>query len=92
MPGCAGPSTAQSLLWGADVERNSRRECVPVQTDPLATIKIGPLNCSFIPTGMCWCGCSAETSIGSFFIAGHDKIAESAVIKIEYGSVPQNLG
>ncbi len=44
-----------------------------------------------LPTGECWCGCGAETSIGSFFLPGHDKTAESAVISVEYGGVPQFL-
>lgn len=42
-----------------------------------------------IPDGHCWCGCGAETKIGSFFLAGHDRIAESAVVKMEYGGVAQ---
>ena len=41
-----------------------------------------------LPTGECWCGCGAETAIGSFFLQGHDKTAESAVISVEYGGVP----
>ena len=41
-----------------------------------------------LPTGDCWCGCGIETPIGSFFASGHDKVAESAVILMEYGSVP----
>ena len=41
-----------------------------------------------LPTGDCWCGCGAETAIGSFFLPGHDKTAESAVISVEYGGVP----
>ena len=44
-----------------------------------------------LPTGDCWCGCGAETSIGSFFLPGHDKTAESAVISVEYGGVPRFL-
>ena len=40
-----------------------------------------------LPTGECWCGCGAETAIGSFFLPGHDKTAESAVISVEYGGV-----
>lgn len=44
-----------------------------------------------LPTGECWCGCGAETPIGSFFSAGHDKVAESAVIVTLYGGVPQFL-
>jgi hypothetical protein len=44
-----------------------------------------------LPTGYCWCGCGAETAIGSFFLAGHDKAAESAVIIVKYGGVPQFL-
>lgn len=44
-----------------------------------------------IPTGECWCGCGAETSVGAFFVSGHDKRAESAVVKVDYGSVPRLL-
>ena len=40
-----------------------------------------------IPTGNCWCGCGAETSIRPFFLQGHGKTAESAVIAVEYGGV-----
>lgn len=38
-----------------------------------------------IPTGTCWCGCGKETSLGSFFAQGHDKIAEAALMATEYG-------
>jgi hypothetical protein len=44
-----------------------------------------------IPTGYCWCGCQAEAGLGSFFLPGHDKIAESAVLLVEYGGVPEFL-
>jgi hypothetical protein len=44
-----------------------------------------------IPTGDCWCGCGQETELGKFFRSGHDKIAEAAVIRIEYGTVPEFL-
>lgn len=45
-----------------------------------------------IPTGTCWCGCGTETGIGSFFARGHDKVAEAALLAVEYGSsVPQLL-
>ena len=44
-----------------------------------------------LPTGGCWCGCGVDTSIGSFFLPGHDKTAESAVISVEYGGVPRFL-
>ena len=44
-----------------------------------------------IPTGDCWCGCGTATGIGSFFLPGHDKTAESAVISVEYGGVPEFL-
>ena len=43
------------------------------------------------PTGECWCGCGIDTAIGSFFLPGHDKTAESAVISVEYGGVPEFL-
>lgn len=40
-----------------------------------------------LPTGTCWCGCGEETTRGSFFLTGHDKVAESAVVLVEYGGV-----
>lgn len=44
-----------------------------------------------LPTGSCWCGCGGDTGRGSFFLPGHDKVAESAVILVEYGGVPEFL-
>lgn len=44
-----------------------------------------------LPTGDCWCGCGVEARRGSFFAQGHDKTAESAVIMVEYGGVPEFL-
>jgi hypothetical protein len=44
-----------------------------------------------MPTGECWCGCGAETGIGAFFAPGHDKRAEAAIVKVEYGDVPSLL-
>jgi len=44
-----------------------------------------------LPTGECWCRCGAETPVGSFFAAGHDKVVEAAVILLEYGGVPEFL-
>jgi hypothetical protein len=44
-----------------------------------------------MPTGECWCGCGAESAIGSFFLAGHDKVAESRVIQVQFGGVPELL-
>jgi hypothetical protein len=44
-----------------------------------------------VPDGRCWCGCGKDAKIGSFFLAGHDRKAESAVIKMEYGGVAEFL-
>ena len=44
-----------------------------------------------LPNGECWCGCGAETSIGAYFVSGHDKRAEAAIVKVEYGDVPRML-
>lgn len=44
-----------------------------------------------LPTGQCWCGCGEDAARGSFFLPGHDKKAESAVILVEYGGVPEFL-
>lgn len=39
-----------------------------------------------LPTGTCWCGCGATTSIGAFFARGHDKTAEAALLAVRYES------
>ncbi|GAB3660802.1 hypothetical protein [Glycomyces tarimensis] len=45
-----------------------------------------------LPTGTCWCGCGLDTGIGSFWVRGHDKIAEGALIAARYeNSVAQML-
>jgi hypothetical protein len=44
-----------------------------------------------IPTGQCWCGCGAKTSLGAFFLPGHDKRAEAAVVKTRYRTIPDFL-
>ena len=45
-----------------------------------------------VPTGTCWCGCDQEAGIGRFFIQGHDKIAESALVAARYeGSIARLL-
>jgi hypothetical protein len=40
-----------------------------------------------IPTGECWCGCGKEVPVGAFFSPGHDKTAESRVIREVFGDV-----
>lgn len=49
------------------------------------------MNKRILPTGKCWCGCGEDVPIGSFFLSGHDRKAETAVIRIEYGSVVEFL-
>ena len=49
------------------------------------------MNSRLLPTGQCWCGCGQDATRGSFFLPGHDKKAESAVIMTEYGGVPEFL-
>jgi hypothetical protein len=44
-----------------------------------------------IPTGECWRGCGGETERGSFFLPGHDKVAEAVILLIEYGEVLEFL-
>ena len=44
-----------------------------------------------LPTGECWCGCGEETPIGVFFRPGHDRRAESMLIKMKFGLVAQFL-
>jgi len=43
------------------------------------------------PSGVCLCGCGKNTVNHTFFLSGHDKVAESAVINTLYGGVPQFL-
>lgn len=49
------------------------------------------MSAQLAPTGTCWCGCGEQPNPGSFFLAGHDRVAEAAVILNEYGSVPAFL-
>ena len=44
-----------------------------------------------LPNGKCWCGCGADAQIGKYFLSGHDRAAESAVIKVKYGGVVEFL-
>jgi predicted RNase H-like nuclease len=39
------------------------------------------------PPALCWCGCGGTTSARSAFLPGHDRVAEAAVIAVEYGGV-----
>lgn len=41
------------------------------------------------PTGSCFCGCGQVTAPGRFFVATHDRRAETAVIKAVYGSIAE---
>ena len=44
-----------------------------------------------ILTGRCYCGCLQQTKGRSFFVPGHDRKAETAVIRLEYGGVAEFL-
>ena len=44
-----------------------------------------------IPDGTGWCGCGRDTRRGSFFVVGHDKRAQAAVVEINYGNIPSFL-
>ena len=44
-----------------------------------------------ILAGEFWCGCGGETERGSFFLPGHDKVAEAVILLIEYGEVLEFL-
>jgi hypothetical protein len=44
------------------------------------------------PNGECWCGCGGRTTgARAFFLPSHDRIAESTLIKLEYGSIANML-
>lgn len=45
-----------------------------------------------MPTGYCWCGCGERPkNRGSYFIASHDRKAETALIRFEYGDIARFL-
>ena len=75
-----------------EAPRNVSLESIQDRTNYFALGDVGMASTKrLLPTGECWCGCGAETAIGSFFLPGHDKTAESAVISVEYGDVPRFL-
>lgn len=41
------------------------------------------------PNGKCWCGCGEATAEDKFFLPGHDRAAEAAIIRQQYGDVAQ---
>ena len=43
------------------------------------------------PNGTCWCGCGSGAAPGAFFLPGHERAAEGAVVRLVYGGVPQFL-
>ena len=43
------------------------------------------------PTGECWRRCGGKTKPKRFFLPNHDRVAESAVMKVVYGGIPQFL-
>jgi hypothetical protein len=43
------------------------------------------------PTGLCWCGCGSEPKGDAFFLQGHDRAAEAAVVTLVYGNIPKFL-
>lgn len=43
------------------------------------------------PIGKCWCGCGATTRLGRFFLPYHDRKAEAALVKVEYGDIANML-
>jgi len=43
------------------------------------------------PGAKCWCGCGSEPKEGAFFLPGHDRAAEAAVVTLVYGGIPQFL-
>jgi hypothetical protein len=45
------------------------------------------MNERIIPNGKCWCGCGGDTQLGKFFLSGHDRAAETMVIKMKWGGV-----
>ncbi len=44
-----------------------------------------------VPGTKCWCGCGSEPKEGAFFMPGHERAAEGAVVQLVYGGVPQFL-
>ncbi len=48
-------------------------------------------NKGLVLTGFCYCGCGGATGRRAFFVPGHDRKAETAVIRLEYGDVARFL-
>lgn len=44
-----------------------------------------------LPTGECWDGCGTDVPRGAFFVPGHDRRADSMLIKMKYGGVAEFL-
>lgn len=42
-------------------------------------------------TSLCWCGCGQQTAAGKHFVPGHDRKAEAALVRLEYGSIAELL-
>ena len=42
-------------------------------------------------TGRCWCGYGSPTGEGKHFVRYHDRKAEAALVKVEYGSIADML-
>lgn len=42
-------------------------------------------------TGVCYCGCGEAAHGRSYFVQGHDRIAEAGVVVAEYGGVADLL-
>lgn len=43
------------------------------------------------PAGTCFCGCGSGTAPDKFFLPGHDRAAEAAVVRLVYGGIPEFL-
>ena len=39
----------------------------------------------------CWCGCKTKVTPGKYFAAGHDKLAEAAILALKYNGLVAQL-
>ena len=51
----------------------------------MAMRRTGSLRRGIKPEGVCWCGCAKETTLGKYWLPGHDSLAVKAVMEREFG-------
>ncbi len=84
-------SCSSLMSWYGNLDRLSRQPILRYHCH-METRGTPSQPLRLIPTGKCWCGCEQDTGRGAFFVQGHDKRAEAALVAIDYhGSVAELL-